>query len=115
VTGYTLPLAQPSALTDSRPAGKVATSREAFRGQQESGKRETDQARIADYITRRGTYGATSHEIKHDLGLEQATISARCNDLLRSGYLTRAGDTRSVERRDGRRAPAFVWRWVGAL
>ena len=107
---YQMPLAEPSALTDSRPQGKVATSREAFRAHRDSGKRATEQQRVADYITRRGEQGATSHEIQSALGLGPQSVSARCNDLFRAGYIGRRGDRRRV----GFDGPtAFVWRWMG--
>ena len=110
MTGYPLPLAQPSALDDSRPQGKVATSREAFREHRDSGKRATEQERIADYITRRGSEGATSQEVIRDLGLGPQSVSARLNELMRAGYIGRNGDRRRL----GFDGPtAFVWRFIG--
>jgi len=104
---YQLPLAEPSALTDSRPAGKVLTSREAFRTLQESGKRRTEQERVLDLITARGGMGATSHEVCEALGLGPQSVSARLNELYRAGYIGRRGDRR------GAVTTAFVWRWMG--
>lgn len=88
-----LPLAEPAALSDSHPRGKVATSAEAF-ARIDGATRRNQQARILDLITYRGTDGATSHEVCDSLRLTQQTVSARLNDLLRAGLATRDGRRR---------------------
>ena len=114
MTTYQMPLAQPAALTDDRSAGKVATSRDAYREHRDSGKKATEQARVVDFITRRGEQGATSHEIEQALELGPQSVSGRCNELMRSGQIGRRGDRRSYTKKDGTTVSAFVWRsmWV---
>lgn len=100
---YGLPLgANPRALTDHVPAGKVDTSREAFEGQKV--KRAADQNRVLFYIYQRGD-GATCSEAEVALDLLHQTASARFNDLFRAGLIERRGERRATHTG----STAFVW------
>ena len=97
-------LPEPAALSDRHPAGKVATSVEAF-DHIDGARRATGQARVIDFLTYRGIEGATCDEVCVSLDMPVQTVTARLNDLFHAGLAIR----------DGRRRPtrtgssAFVW------
>lgn len=101
---HDLPLAEPPALTDRHPEGKVQTSVDAFE-RVDGAPRRKQQERVLDFITYRGHEGATSHEICDRLRLTQQTVSARLNDLFRAGLAIRDGRRRKNERGSS----AYVW------
>ena len=100
-------LPEPAALSDRHPAGRVATSVEAF-DRIDGDVRRGDQARVLDLITYRGREGATCDEVCEVLGMLVQTVSARLNDLARAGLIARDGSRRKT--RTG--ASAYVWRAV---
>jgi hypothetical protein len=88
------------AITDNFPAGKADTSREAFTRH----KRSKTLERVLNLIRGKGEFGMTADEAAAILDVEQATTSARFNDLKRHGAIAKA--TRRNTRR-GRKA----WAW----
>ncbi|MBS0188916.1 MAG: MarR family transcriptional regulator [Planctomycetes bacterium] len=55
----------------------------------------TDAIRIAYFIDAMGAHGATQPEISFALGIERATVAARCNGLERNGRIVKSHKERS--------------------
>ena len=89
-------------LTDSVPAGKRDTSRQAFASIRDQIRGE-GQRIVFDEIVKRG--GATCEEIVIGESMRTQTVSARINDLHRAGWVVDSGERRKTT--SGRNA--IVW------
>lgn len=92
-------------LHDHVPAGKVDTSQAAFERVARFA-RTGDQRRVLRYIYESAGMGATCDEAEVALGLSHQTASARYNDLMRAGLITRGGWQRPT--RTGSKAHVYV-------
>jgi hypothetical protein len=66
-----------------------ATSLDAYRALQDSGKELTQCARIALYVERHE--GCTRRQVAAGLGMEEARVSARCRKLIQDGVVYEKG------------------------
>lgn len=84
-------------LHDWSPAGKRATSIEAFERLYTSGKRVTAAMKVYDALVTAGQIGLTAERVGQALKMKTQTVTARLWDLTRAGLIYREGDTRPTE------------------